>query len=1177
MARSFPQIFDLRLFPGPRAKQFARSEDAFQQLLGDALKRMAGPYAHVSPTRGRDGSIDAFLLEAAPLEGPFENLPLPLIVECKTHDDTLKEIERNILGQWAAVKKKLEANASAGWKGLFEPWLQARSYVYCVSAHIHAAQVRSSLTNAIQEFFGALPTDQRPPIHSIRVVDWSDLRFWLNSLPSVCDEWLGIELELILDHATFLNRLSGFREYLLPSKLEFVQPTLDVSFHPTRVLQEIEAADKNRGVLLVGAGGVGKTRTAMEVGSQAANAGWRVLHILPDEPGIETENLAEIVLPYSNSRTLLIFDYIDQMQRLDFGSLRRSLIPSANERGIQLRLLANARPGWMTLHNPERDELFRVIEIRPTDEHKSAVIETMARRVAPLASEMIGRVEVMRLCGTRAIIALLIARELETRATENLLKDLNTTTFRSGDLVQWLQRRLQENALLVKHDVVALVAARPDTPMVAAAAALACAPDTHETLILAAQSAFANLQWPTALDDARILVQSLLKFGWLEAHGLFDSTAHDVVADEVLEQAIHSDAIVFERELAAILACALTIPRGIGRLATALRRVINSLKSEEISGSLTASLERWFEANALTIGKVLETGEPDITGYALGAILSGPPWDRTAIKNWNVLVLPWLNAHSTKKEARHLLYKSLRTIEAYDETLVASALVWLERHGQTFDARFVFGALLQLRAFQGDDAKAAIESALRWFELYRDRVDAQFVLRPLLERNDLEGYEASKIRATALRWVERYRDTINAPFVLRPLLERSDLESSEPTKIRAMAVCWLELYRDTVDAQFVLRPLLERSDLEGDEANKIRATALRWLERYRDRINAQFVIGPLLERSDLEGSEATKIRATALHWLQLYGDTIDAGFVLPPLLECRDLEANEANQVRATALRWLERHCDTIDAQFVLHQLLKRRDLESYEADKAREFAVRWLDQYHETLEAGFVLPQLLRQRELRGDNAAPIVEKAVKWLEIFYDTTDAEFVLKRLFRRDDVPPDARIPLLTSAIQRLRKRLREGEATFLLQSCLQYRIEDIAVQKELVGLAMKWFELHPENPDGDYVWNRILHYRPDRVSDSDWLAVSRHALLWLKRKRISDIGFDRTVNSLLMRPHLLEPLDRSYVIGLGVELLGTHLHEQGRRRLVASLLWQVRFLSEEDPLKRQITEAIRTD
>ncbi len=97
----------------------------------------------------------------------------------------------------------------------------------------------------------------------------------------------------------------------------------------------------------------------------------------------------------------------------------------------------------MTLRNPERDELFKVIEIRPSEAHKSAVLETMARRVAPLASATIGKREVIRLCGTRAIIALLIARELEIRATENLLKDINTGTFRSGDLVQWLHRPIE--------------------------------------------------------------------------------------------------------------------------------------------------------------------------------------------------------------------------------------------------------------------------------------------------------------------------------------------------------------------------------------------------------------------------------------------------------------------------------------------------------------------------------------------------------------------------------------------------------------------------------------------------------------------------------------------------------------------------------------------------------------
>jgi hypothetical protein len=104
---------------------------------------------------------------------------------------------------------------------------------------------------------------------------------------------------LILDHETHLDRLSGFREYLLPSKLEFVPPPSESAFHPARILADIEAVDQRHATLLVGAGGIGKTRTAIEVGTLAANAGWRVLHVLPDEPGVETEDIAEVVLTIS--------------------------------------------------------------------------------------------------------------------------------------------------------------------------------------------------------------------------------------------------------------------------------------------------------------------------------------------------------------------------------------------------------------------------------------------------------------------------------------------------------------------------------------------------------------------------------------------------------------------------------------------------------------------------------------------------------------------------------------------------------------------------------------------------------------------------------------------------------------------------------------------------------------
>jgi hypothetical protein len=182
--------------------------------------------------------------------------------------------------------------------------------------------------------------------------------------------------------------------------------------------------------------------------------------------------------------------------------------------------------------------------------------------------------------------------------------------------------------------------------------------------------------------------------------------------------------------------------------------------------------------------------------------------------------------------------------------------------------------------------------------------------------------------------------------------------------------------------------------------------------------------------------------------------------------------------------------------------------------------------------------------------------------------------VIRKLFRRDDIPPSAKFVLFASAIQRLRRRLADDEATFLLRSCLQYRIEEDTLKRELVSLAIDWLESHHDNPKGDYVWNRVLRYRPNLVSDVEWLRVARYALAWLTGQTISDHGFEQTTNSLLMRPHLLEPTDREYVIKLGIKLIGTDLHPEGRRRMVASLEWLARSLAEDDPLKRQIDEAL---
>ena len=360
MKPQFPNKFDLASLSGPRSKAFSERQDAFQQLIGDALQFAAGPGAHVASTKGPDGSIDAWVGTGPDTPSPLQGLPAPIVVECKDHDDTLRNWAENVYGGWSKVRTKLKNASAKGWPDLFVPWARARSYAYCVSAVLHQS-ARDKLTESIRQFFEELSDDQRPPVEEVRVLDWSDLRPWLSSMPRICDAWLGVGSSGILSHAEYLASLSGFREYMLSSKLPFVSPAADDSTAPDALFRTLAGKPDKPGILLVGAGGVGKTRTSLEVAHLAERAGWRSLHIIPVESEVTSEDLARVVLP-GDQPTLLIFDYLDQMQWLDLGALRRSLIPRAEQRGIQIRLFGNSRPGRLRFPTTSRDELFEKVD-----------------------------------------------------------------------------------------------------------------------------------------------------------------------------------------------------------------------------------------------------------------------------------------------------------------------------------------------------------------------------------------------------------------------------------------------------------------------------------------------------------------------------------------------------------------------------------------------------------------------------------------------------------------------------------------------------------------------------------------------------------------------------------------------------------------------------------------------
>src|SRR5215213_4937381 len=137
--RIFPNEYSLdeiKKYKTAKAHQFDDSRDAFQQLVGDALNKVLGSSAFISPTRGNDGSIDAYIDgNTGELKYPFENLELPIIIECKSHESSTN-LSTNVENEWRKLRKKLNEQSEVGWDKLFEPWRRAKSYVYCISANI---------------------------------------------------------------------------------------------------------------------------------------------------------------------------------------------------------------------------------------------------------------------------------------------------------------------------------------------------------------------------------------------------------------------------------------------------------------------------------------------------------------------------------------------------------------------------------------------------------------------------------------------------------------------------------------------------------------------------------------------------------------------------------------------------------------------------------------------------------------------------------------------------------------------------------------------------------------------------------------------------------------------------------------------------------------------------------
>ena len=333
------------------------------------------------------------------------------------------------------------------------------------------------------------------------------------------------------------------------------------------------------------------------------------------------------------------------------------------------------------------------------------------------------------------------------------------------------------------------------------------------------------------------------------------------------------------------------------------------------------------------------------------------------------------------------------------------------------------------------------------------------------------------------------------------------------------------------------------------------------------------MLAPLLARDDLESEKATEAIDIALGWLKEFPKNLEAGFVLPPLLARDDLESEKATEAIDIALGWLKEFPKNLEAGFVLAPLLARDDLESEKATEAIDIALGWLKEFPKNPESQFVLPPLLARDDLESEKATEAIDCSLVWLRDHAETHDTEFVLRNILRRPDVSRPQVLDLKRSSVEHLRPRVRDpndDEASFLLRWCLQSRVNEPALDRDIFELGLAWLEANDKRKDPDYVFNRILR-RPD-ASEDQWTRAANACLRWLRQTTHTTPGRDFAINSLLTRPQAHSYEDLDWVIREALIWLEKNPSHQEAGRLRRSISKAKRFLPRESQLRMQLED-----
>ncbi|MFJ8864088.1 hypothetical protein ACIRD8_37560 [Streptomyces sp. NPDC102451] len=963
----------------------------------------------------------------------------------------------------------------------------------------------------------------------------------------------GRRLRSVVSQQELIRGFGDFEKNLTSDQLPFVFPGSEYDADPRRLLTRL-VTSADRGVLMVGAAGTGKTRTGLEVGQLAIAEGWRVLHLVPHAQGGPVgDQMIEEIAEQAFARTGYVLVVIDLNEtNLDLQALRQ-LLAVARRSAVIMVLLASARPGWLL----EADralvyELFDEVHLRQDEEFQQLVTRNALETLAPTAIDRLGMERMLEVSGNRPIVGLLVAREMERRVEAGLLSVPEVTGLRSGgELTAWLLSRLREDRLTVPGRTPgSLVPASAPLGLVAAAAAAAACPQDHAEVVAAAKAALASATGDDA-SEADGIVATLVSLGWLEIKDGTASVAHDIVADQLMESVMLPEPFLGPdvARTRALLAGSLTGARTIGRFAVNLGRLVNDLALDDDRASAVEPLLcAWFTQQAVTIGDLM-CHDSNAGSYALGAICSGPPWSDAAVGSWDQVVSPWLSHFGGDYEARHVLHRGLRHLPTDGAgLLVPAAADWLKAYGRVSTASYIAGPLLSRTDVPGEVVQQAIPITLDWLNRHAAASSGGYVLRPLLARTDLSPFDARRVLSAALVWLSRHAATHSAGYVLDAFLSRTDLSHDDVRRVLPTTREWLDRHATTPGAGYVLRSLLPRTELEPDDIGQAVQDGLAWLDAHAVTPAARYVLRSAVSRTDLSDEEVRRLLRAVWEWMDAHATTVEAESILSRLIMRTDLPAEDVERVLSAILDWLGHHAHGIQAEFVLGRLVAHTSLSDDDRRSVWRAALDWLDSHAEIEKASFILKRLLGLADVPEAEAPRVVAAALAWLDHHGDDASAGHIVGPLLSRPGLPPGDVQRALRTAFDWLDLH-PSSEASFVLKSLLARTDLAAADVRRALGAAFTWLGHHGQTTDAGYILN-VLLARTD-LTDDEVVTAYAEVFTWLALHAASaDAGY---VLGRLLARHDLPPTDAQRVLDVSLDWLGDRAATSEARFVLSAL------------------------